>query len=224
MSDDFPPRPPEGGPPSEGEEYMDVSRIHAVIMREKDEPTEGYEPIPTTWLTVVILLAMWGGFYLGTFNMAFDAQILDGSPSSAGVQAQAQAQAEPENPMALGRRVYNNCMGCHQATGSGVAGQFPPLAQSEWVLGDAASLVRILLQGLGGPIEVLDRVYDGAMPAWAGKLSDAQIGAVLTYIRQSWGNTAGAVEVTQVSQLREREGGRKSPWSASELRAASAEP
>ena len=77
-----------------------------------------------------------------------------------------------------------NCAQCHQASGLGQAGQFPPLVASEWVVGDAPKrLPNILLHGIQGTIHVKGEVYNNQMPAWAGVLSDKQISDVLTYMR-----------------------------------------
>jgi mono/diheme cytochrome c family protein len=208
--------------PGDGDEFMDVSNIHAAIMREKDEPTDGYEPIPTTWLAAVIALAMAGGWYLGRYNGDFAMSTLEGAPAPTALAAN--APAKPIEPMVLGKRVFNNCMACHQASGTGIAGQFPPLDRSEWVLGDESNLVRILLQGLGGPVQVLGKTYNAAMPAWGSKLSDEQIAGVLTYIRGSWGNKAAAVGKEAVAAVREHVGKRNQPWTESELHAQAGKP
>ena len=72
--------------------------------------------------------------------------------ASAVGQAVDAAQAEPD-PAVQGKRLFTvNCAACHQQSGKGVAGQFPPLAASEWVLGEPAVLIRILLHGLQGPV------------------------------------------------------------------------
>lgn len=220
-------RPPPGAPtpedaaghdgqPRAGHEYMDVSRVHAAIMREKDEPAEGFEHVPTLWLAAVLALATWGGAYLGSFNFDFRADRLEGAPTPS-LSARADAPPPPLDPLVLGKRVFNSCAACHQGSGVGVPGQFPPLAQSEWVKGDDATLVRILLQGLAGPIEVQGKPYNAAMPAWATKLSDPQIAAVLTYIRNSWENGAAPVSSERVAEVRAQVGKRERAWSAQEL-------
>lgn len=220
-------RPPEGTPnpkkndghdgrPRGGDEYMDVSRVHAAIMREKDEPAEGFEHVPTLWLATVLALATWGGAYLGSFNFGFSADTLEGAPAPS-LTAKSNAPPPPLDPLVLGKRVFNSCAACHQGSGVGVPGQFPPLAQSEWVQGDDATLVRILLQGLEGPIDVKGKSYNDAMPAWASKLNDTQIAAVLTYIRASWDNGAAPVSSERVAEVRAKVGKRDRAWSASEL-------
>ena len=104
-----------------------------------------------------------------------------------------QKRAEVD-PLKRGQRLFTvNCSACHQSTGEGVSGQFPPLAGSEWVVGDYGRFVRILLHGLQGPIEVRGETYNGNMPAFGNKFDDSQLSLVLSYIRQAWENTAAPI-------------------------------
>lgn len=99
-----------------------------------------------------------------------------------------------------GSKVYTaNCSSCHQATGKGQPGVFPPLAGNSVVTGPAADVISIVKNGKSGPITVKGTKYNGQMPAWKGTLSDGDIAAVVTYIRNSWGNKAGAVTAAQVT-------------------------
>lgn len=103
---------------------------------------------------------------------------------------------------AAGAKVYTaNCASCHQANGQGVAGAFPPLAGSAIVNGDAAKVVHIVKYGLTGPVQVAGKSYNGQMPAWSPQISDGDIASVITYIRSSWGNKAGAVTAAQVTAV-----------------------
>ena len=99
-----------------------------------------------------------------------------------------------------GEAVYATvCASCHQASGAGVPGAFPPLngghaaalANAE---GGRAYLVRSLLYGLQGQIVVDGMTYAGAMPAWS-TLSDAEVAAVLNYVTNAWDN-ADALDAT----------------------------
>jgi len=85
------------------------------------------------------------------------------------------------------------CAMCHQVSGKGMAGAFPPLADSPVVNGDPHYLARVVLYGLQGRIVVNGQAYSSAMAGLAGSMNDAQIAQVLTYIRSSWGNSAPAV-------------------------------
>ena len=106
----------------------------------------------------------------------------------------------------LGREVYvRHCLGCHQADGSGVPGLYPPLAKTEWVLGDKDRLIRVLLQGLSGKIEVNGEIYNQEM-ASSGFLEDEEIAGVLTYIRTSFGNRGDGISSSEVASVRARIG------------------
>ncbi len=99
-----------------------------------------------------------------------------------------------------GAKVYQtNCSSCHQATGQGVAGTFPPLAGNPVVVGDATKVIHIVKYGLNGKIDVKGTSYNGMMPAWGQQLSNGDIAAVITYVRSSWGNSGSAVSESQVA-------------------------
>ncbi|MBV8639167.1 MAG: cytochrome c [Candidatus Eremiobacteraeota bacterium] len=99
-----------------------------------------------------------------------------------------------------GAKVYQtNCSSCHQASGQGVPGTFPPLAGNPAVSGDATKVIHIVKFGLNGKVDVKGTSYNGMMPAWGQQLSNGDIAAVVTYIRSSWGNSAGAVTEAQVA-------------------------
>ena len=117
-----------------------------------------------------------------------------------------------------GKQIYTTtCAACHQPTGLGVADVYPPLAESEWVTGDEGRLIRVVLHGLTGEIEVAGETVSGAMPGWGATLDDAQIAAILTYIRGSWGNKAPAVTAAAVGRVRQATASRGAPWTAKEL-------
>jgi mono/diheme cytochrome c family protein len=119
----------------------------------------------------------------------------------------------------LGRRIYvDTCQVCHQASGRGLPGAFPPVVGSDWSTGPAATVVRIILDGLEGPILVAGAMYNLPMPGWREQLTDEQVAAVTTYIRQ-WGeNDAGPVTADSVASVRAATADRKRPWTAPELR------
>ena len=104
-----------------------------------------------------------------------------------------------------------NCAACHQANGQGLPGVFPPLAGSEWVVGDPKVLANILLHGVSGKIEVAGQSFDGMMPAFA-QLSDAEIAGVLTHIRSTWGNQSEAISADFVASEREAGSARTTPF------------
>jgi mono/diheme cytochrome c family protein len=120
-----------------------------------------------------------------------------------------------------GMAVYNRptCGACHQANGLGTAGTFPPLAASEWALEkDPARVIRIILDGLTGPIQVNGVSYNSQMPGWRAQLNEEEIAQVATYIRQSWGNNASEVDAEQVAAIKkETEARGGALWTVEEL-------
>ncbi len=122
-----------------------------------------------------------------------------------------------------GRQKYLvSCAGCHGNNGKGAARMGPPLAGSEWVVGDEVRLSLILLHGLEGPIEVNGKKYDApeilpVMPSHS-TMDDAVIASILTYIRNEWGNEAPPVTGRTVGSTRHLNQGRVYPWSAAELK------
>jgi len=104
--------------------------------------------------------------------------------------------------MARGETVYlANCAACHQPDGVGLPGAFPPLANSDFLLGDRETVLSAALFGLSGPITVNGVDYNGVMPS-AGFLSDAELADVLTYVLNSWGNSGAAASVAEVAAIR----------------------
>lgn len=93
------------------------------------------------------------------------------------------------------------CGTCHQRDGQGASGRFPPLAGTDWVTGDKNRLIRVVLQGLEGSIEVNGENYDNLMPQHS-FLSDEDVAQVLTYIRQNFGNEASEISPEEVTQVR----------------------
>ena len=126
---------------------------------------------------------------------------------------------EPTTALDDGEAIYmTRCMSCHQTDGAGIAGVFPPLNETEWVVGDKGRLIRIVLDGMMGETEVQGVVYSGAMPPWKTFLSDEEVAAVLTYIRNAWDNEASAVTPQEVGLVRKATKDRTSAWSAEELK------
>ncbi|NND07923.1 MAG: c-type cytochrome [Saprospiraceae bacterium] len=107
-----------------------------------------------------------------------------------------------ENKLALGESIYTiTCQSCHQADGQGIYPMHPPLAGSEWVTGSKERLIKVLLEGLDREIMVKGQLYDEVMPDHD-SLSNEQMSAVLTYVRESFGNSAGTVSIEAVDSVR----------------------
>lgn len=122
---------------------------------------------------------------------------------------------------AAGQTVYMQvCFACHQPTGMGLPGMFPPLAGSDWVTAVKPDrLIRIVLHGITGPIQLNGQPFTSPAPIMPpqGTLSDEQIANVLTYVRTNFGNKASAVTAAEVKAIREAEKARMSMWTQAEL-------
>jgi glucose/arabinose dehydrogenase len=94
-----------------------------------------------------------------------------------------------------------HCAVCHEASGQGIAPVFPPLARSDYLMADKTRSIRIVLQGLSGPIKVNGVEYNSVMNLFQ-PLNDDQAAAILTYVRNAWGNSGEAVTAAEVAQVR----------------------
>jgi len=201
---------------------MNVAKVHGSILRERAEPQDGYEPIPLWLITFFFSVIFAAGLYLAYNSGGFRSDVYNASLVS-WTGGGSTAPVGPPDPMVLGRRLYTaNCVACHQTTGLGVAGQFPTLVGSEWVVSaewhGENHLVKVLLHGLQGVVQVKGNTYNGAMPPWS-QLKDDQIASILTYIRNEWGNSAPPITADFVKTIREQNVARTEPWSQKELQA-----
>ena len=115
----------------------------------------------------------------------------------AGAMAQAVSAARLER----GRDLYlKNCFVCHQITGLGVPGSFPPLAKSDYLTNDVERSIRAVCEGLSGEIVVNGRKYAGAMPPAV--INDTEVADVFTFVLNSWGNPGGEVSSETVRRVR----------------------
>lgn len=133
-------------------------------------------------------------------NAAVDstASAVDGKTQPAATNT---STANPEK-LAQGKQIYEQyCLACHQTDGRGVSGMYPPVAASDWVQGDKTRLINVLLNGLQGEIKVNGETYNQVMPAH-NFLKDEEIAAVLTYVRQNFGNTGDEINTKEVTALR----------------------
>lgn len=113
---------------------------------------------------------------------------------------------DPESSvMRDGKEVYTQyCLVCHQVKGGGVSGLNPPLKGTEYVLGEPAGLIGIILNGSNKGLPVNGVSYSNAMPGFS-HLGDEEIASVATYIRNSFGNAASPVRPEEVALLRQKQ-------------------
>ncbi len=101
-----------------------------------------------------------------------------------------------------GKQVFmQTCFVCHQVDGTGIPGQIPPLEKSDYLMADKERAIRGVLNGQSGEMEVNGKKYNGVMIP-LNYLNDEQIANVLTYVRNSFGNSGDAVKIDEVRRIR----------------------
>jgi mono/diheme cytochrome c family protein len=119
--------------------------------------------------------------------------------------------------MQKGKQLFTvTCRACHQADGKGMPPVFPPLDGSEWAAGPERRVIAIVLHGIQGSITVEGKTFNGVMPTFKDQFSDEQIADILTFVRNSWSNKAGAVLPETVKDVREKTASRTGPWNGGE--------
>ena len=208
-------------------ETTDLTEVHAAVHREHSVGTPGSVPIPV-WLMVLCGIAI---FWAGTsFSGGFGGDYFssDNYTVHPGAAMKATGAGGGSAPTELsqvdqGAQYFSqNCAACHQPTGLGVPGSYPPLAKSEYVNGGTRRLGMILLKGLQGPVKVEGATYNGSMPPWGTSLTDKKIAAILTYVRQAFGNASGPVTPEQITDARKEFANHPASWSEADLLAVPA--
>jgi mono/diheme cytochrome c family protein len=178
------------------------------------------------WLIVFLVLLLYGSaVYFDQNGGWFSPKVYGPYRNLAEIEA---LNVHEVNVSELGRAVYNKptCATCHQPSGLGVPGQFPPLAGSDWVNEkEPGRVIRIVLNGFQGQLTVMGKEFNGSMPPWGADppvgLTDEEIAAVLTFVRQNpeWHNDAPAVTPERVHAVREalKAQGKKNTFTPEEL-------
>ena len=203
----------------------DLDRLHPAVKREKIDLAPGTDPAPMWVIFLGFIVAIiaggqlgvnTGGFSFETSNPFAGAKVSDPRPGASGPGAVLDPM---QLAMKKGSATYALCGGCHQGSGIGVPGLFPPLAGSDWAMGGTERNIRVVLNGLMGPIKVkgADFAAPAPMPPQGAVLSDADIANVLTFVRNSWGNKGSLVTKEMVQKVRETEKARATPWTMAEL-------
>ena len=167
------------------------------------EPTATPSTVPM-WIVVVTLLFLFFGFvFFDRHSGWFDAKVY--APyASAEELDNAQPKSGAAAAMAQGRRNYEMfCGSCHGMDGGGKPGQAPPLAGSEIVIAKGFHrLALVPLEGLAGPIKIKNQDWNLIMAPMGAALPDADLAAVLTYMRNSWGNKGDEVTAEDIKAIR----------------------
>ncbi|OGB48649.1 MAG: cytochrome C oxidase Cbb3 [Burkholderiales bacterium RIFCSPLOWO2_12_FULL_65_40] len=177
---------------------LDQDTSHRAQERENADPEERIRPVPLMAAAITLAMVLFGVGYI-VLSEPFGNSALGDRRTVADLSGPAPAAA---GAAVDGKALFAaQCAACHQATGQGLPGVFPPLAGSEWVKGEPRVLANILLHGVTGPITVAGKSYEGAMPAFR-QLGDAELAAVASYIRSAWGNQAAPLTPERFAQER----------------------
>jgi mono/diheme cytochrome c family protein len=187
--------------------------------REQVDPTERSQPIPLLAALVTVSVLLFGVGYI-VFSDS------PGTPALGDRRTLADLSADTAKPAGSvdGKQLYAaQCVACHQASGQGLAGVFPPLDGSEWVIGDERIVANILLHGIAGEITVAGVAYKGNMPPFK-QLGDAELAAVASHVRSTWSNKAPPIKPELIAQER-KASTRTAPFAGgTELKALTAKP
>ena len=182
---------------------------------EHADPHEQHNPVPRVVIGLVLALFVWAIGYI----------VLERPDGMAGLGDQrdpmvlAPSEADTAGAAINASQLFvAKCQACHQAAGQGLPGVFPPLAGASWITGAPEAPLQIVLHGMNGAIDVAGTTYKGAMPAFGEQMNDAEIAALMTYVRSQWGNASAPVDVAAVQAARKASAGRTEPWNgAAEL-------
>ena len=187
---------------------LDQDTSHRAQERENADPEERIRPVPLMAAAITLAMVLFGVGYIflsdpfGNSSLGDRRTVADLSgpaPAAAGAAVDGKALFAAQ------------CAACHQATGQGLPGVFPPLAGSEWVTGEPRVLANILLHGITGEIEVEGQKFNGQMPAFA-QLSDAELAGVASYIRSSWSNKSEPIDASVFATERKAGAARTTPF------------
>jgi mono/diheme cytochrome c family protein len=182
-----------------------VVRENAATSREKRIADNGHEPV-SLWVIAAcgIVLLIAGGVLgdAGTFfsyNNTFKEGYVRGAAPGAG-DTGPQPKAALAAFSSKGAKIYSKCNGCHGADGRGDGANYPSLAGSEWVIGDTQTLAMVILNGLQGPTSTGKTYGAGIMPAQGAGMSAEDLSSVMTFVRNSFGNSAGDIVTVEMAQ------------------------
>jgi mono/diheme cytochrome c family protein len=194
------------------DEVINVTSAHskatASAAREYRNPGTNKEPLSVAAFALFAVMIIVGGAVLGkTSGALFDYQtsikpkyIRDKAP---GVADEVALPPKPILDLYVkkGQSLYSaKCNGCHGADGKGDGANYPSLVGSAWSTGHTERFSQVILNGLQGPTST-GKVYGaGVMPAQGGGMSAQDLAYIMTFIRNSFGNTVGDVVTAEMAQ------------------------
>lgn len=190
------------------------------ITANETEPTASSATLPLWLVSLTLVLLFGGAVYFDARGGWFEPKVYGPFTSLADLD-RFQPRMGGEVAMILkGKKLFEaNCALCHNTDGMGKPNQAPPLSGSEWVLAAGVNrLARIPQVGLGGPLEVKGQQWSLLMAGMGAQYSHDDLAAVLSYIRNSWGNKASIVTPEEVGAVRKDLGNRSQPYTADELK------
>jgi len=186
------------------------------IQSDQTEPRAGSSPVPL-WLVILsALLLFWALLYFDRNSGWFKTEVYQPFHNDAELIAM-QPPTDKFNRVLAQKKFEATCGVCHQPSGMGIPGQFPPLVGSEWANGSPNRLIRIPIVGLVGPIKVKGQAWNSSMASLGSTLNDEDLAMILTYVRSSWGNKASEITPAQVKAVRAELGGRSQQITEPEL-------
>ena len=203
-----------------GSEFSDeeIVKSHVELSKIKHEPTKNFLIAPLVFVFVfgclIFVCSIQLSLTTNSFQLHPPVEVVELSPEE-------KEALRLERKISSGEKIFaGRCASCHQANGLGIEGQFPPLANSEWVAADPAVITSIILKGLKGEIVVNGKTYgtSAAVNMAAVPISDREIANVSTYVRQAWGNTSSEVTEDFVSELRAEQSSQQDQWVGENLK------
>jgi mono/diheme cytochrome c family protein len=193
--------------------------VKSSSVQNSSEPTATHSTVPV-WIFVVMLSLLYLGFVYFDHNSGWFNPKVYGPYTSA---EQLDAYTPKSGAAALlshGKSVFEMyCGSCHGTDGMGKPNQAPPLAGSEWVNTKGFErLAEIPLEGLNGSFQVEGKDWGLNMAPMGAGLSNADLAAVLTYIRGTWGNKASDVSEDDIKVIRAKIGAHPQAINASQLK------
>ncbi|MGA1114992.1 MAG: c-type cytochrome [Opitutales bacterium] len=207
-----------GLPDSEHFSDEEIVKSHVELSKNKHEPTKNFLIAPLVFVFVfgclIFVCSIQLAHSTNSFQLHPPVEVVELTPEEKESQ-------RLERKFSSGEKIFAaRCASCHQANGLGIAGQFPPLAGSEWVSADPGVITNIILKGLKGEILVKGEKYgtSAAVNMAAVPISDREIANVSTYVRQAWGNSSDEVSEDFVKQVRADYTNKQDQWTGDELK------
>jgi len=188
---------------------------------QQTEANTGQPAVPMWLIGLMMVLLLLGAIYFDNNGGWFDSNVYAPYHNSAELDRY-QLPSLGNEQVVLGKRLFEaNCALCHNTDGTGKTGQAPPLAGSEWVNAQGSyRIIHIPQFGLTGPIDVKGQTYviGAGMAPMGAQYTPDELAAVLTYVRQAWGNKAPAVTPEQVSKVRSELSSHPQQYTVDELK------